>query len=148
VILLMLAGCGSYFMPDRNISDALPSTQIVGTWVLTGKSLELLKRDGYADSGKPHQIVFHADGRCDYSSVEFGPPKSSHETRAGTWMLLQNVPESGGTKANEVSMTFKEPGITRGEALNIARENGALILWKFYGDPDSWEFIEYRREQP
>jgi len=148
LILLTLAGCGSYFMPDRNIGDTLPSTQIVGTWVLSGKSLELLKRDGYADSGKPHQIVFHADGRCDYSSVEFGPPKSSHQTRAGTWMLLQNVPKNGGTKANEVKLTLQENGHERQESLDIARENGVLILWRYHGDPDSWEFIEYKREQP
>lgn len=138
LILLTLAGCGSYFMPDRNISDALPSTQIVGTWKLTERSLALLKRDGYPGLDKPQQIVFHADGRCEYAAalVEMEGRPLSYKARTGTWMLLQNVPESGGTKANEVSMTFKEPGVTRGEALNIARENGVLILWKFYGDPD------------
>jgi hypothetical protein len=27
-----------------------------------------------------------------------------------------------------------------------ARQEGELIMWKFHGDPDLWEFVEYTRK--
>jgi len=30
--------------------------------------------------------------------------------------------------------------------LNLKEKNGKLILWAWYGDPDSREFIEYIKE--
>lgn len=136
ILLLMLAGCGSYFMPDRNISDRIAEKDLVGTWVLTAESLKLLKRDGYQDAEQVQQIVFKDDGRCEYSGVEIYKPKLSYKSTQGSWKLKHDVKESGGTKANAIELPVA------GE-LNLARKDGVLILWAFYGDPDSWEFMEY-----
>jgi hypothetical protein len=29
--------------------------------------------------------------------------------------------------------------------VNFAEKNGTIRLWNYYGDPDSWEFVEYER---
>ena len=127
-------------MPDRNISDQIAAKDIVGTWVLDEESLKLLKRDGYQDAERPHQIVFHEDGRCEYSSVEIFMPRIRYKSEKGIWELKHNIKENYGTKANEIRLPVA------GE-LNLARKDGALILWDFYGDPDSWEFMEYKLKQ-
>ena len=32
--------------------------------------------------------------------------------------------------------------------LDFARENGMLILWDYYSDPDLWLFLEYTKSDP
>ena len=40
-------------------------------------------------------------------------------------------------------------GVRNYQARNMLRDQmkkGDLVFWEFYGDPDSWEFLEYRRD--
>ena len=65
----------------------------------------------------------------------------------GRWKLEHNT--TGGSnihKTNALSLEIKMPEMTDNRYLNFAEQDNKLILWNFYGDPDSWEFLEYERD--
>ena len=45
---------------------------------------------------------------------------------------------------NTIAIVIEKSDLTKGTGFGIAEEDGRLILWSFLGDPDSWEFIEYK----
>lgn len=144
---VLVAGCGSYFAPDRNISDRLDDSALLGTWYLTARSLALLKRDGFRDvAAYRYVMTFKSDRTCVFDSVLDAAKGGSHVTTACTWRLEHDTRgDSNAQKVNALLIQFDVDGVPQGRYLNFARESGILILWNYYGDPDAWEFMEYSR---
>ena len=138
--------CGRYFAPDRNAGELLAEIDVLGTWRLTAESLEELARGGF--SGAPshrYAIAFHAGGACDFASVLDVPPDAVYAETTCRWSLEHDATGCDSTaKKNVLLLSFPDG---RRACLNFAREHGRLVLWDWYGDPDSWEFLEYVRAQ-
>ena len=144
---VLVGGCGSYFAPDRNISDRLDDAAVLGTWYLSARSLALLERDGFR-RGTDHRytVTLNPDRSCAFDSVLDEAKGGSHVTTACTWRLEHDTRgDSNIQKANALRIQFELNGVRQGHYLNFARERSTLILWNYYGDPDAWEFIEYSR---
>jgi hypothetical protein len=90
VIAFVVLGsaCGRYFPPDIHLPRYATVEEIIGTWNLAAHTLGIAKRDGYvAPESTPHQIVFRADGTCDFRSItEFGH-KVEYRDALGSWKL-------------------------------------------------------------
>ena len=115
---------------------------------MTGKSLALLVRDGFSPAATNHYtIVFKADGSCLFQSVESFSEKHRYVSASGIWKLEHDTQgDSNIRKKNALRLELSVDGETHSRYLNFAREHGALILWNYHGDPDQWEFVEYRRD--
>jgi hypothetical protein len=140
-----IVACGGYFAPDRNIRERLDESELSGAWQLTARSLELLERDGFhRNPDSRYRLTLTADGECQFESVvdDF---KGGTDVRAPcTWRLEHDAADDSSIKrANILRVSFRPDG--RVLHFSFARQGGELILWNYYGDPDSWEFIEYSR---
>ena len=144
VFTLICAGCGSCFAPDRTIRDRLDDNAVVGTWQLTAESLKLLTRDGiHIIPNHRYPIVFRSDHTCEFDSVLESARGVSHLSTRCSWELHHDVGEE--RKANELRIALPTPTGLHAHNLDFTRDDGRLILWIYYGDPDLWEFIEYER---
>ncbi len=148
-IAFVTLACGGYFMPNRHISERVEDAAVIGTWRLTEKSLRTLERDGFR-RGPSHAytIVFEPNNQCRFASVNtfFGVDKPAYVDVRCTWTLEHDVPDSNDRRIpNQLKLEVDGPNGPFGWTLGFAREDGPLILWEFYSDPDLWEFLEYTK---
>ena len=135
---LLVSGCGSYCAPNRHIRDRVSDSAVVGTWRLTEDSLRNAVRDGFRrEPSHRYTISFNPDHTCDFASLDLF--QSSYISGPCTWRLEHDV--DGGARANRLRIDVRPPAREFLE-LDFAREDGVLILWQYYSDPDLWQFLE------
>jgi hypothetical protein len=145
LLSILASGCGSYCAPNRNIRDRVAETVVVGTWQLTDESLRNLARDGFRrDPSHRYTITVNANHTCDFASVVQFADIGYIKTPC-TWRLEHDVEGSSGRQANVLRADIPHGKSPFTLSLNFAREDGVLILWEFYSDPDLWQFLEYKK---
>ncbi len=147
----LLCGCWVWFPPpDIRLKRPVEPNEVIGCWELMESSLNTVTNahftfDPYIIKGKPeHKIVFNSDGTCIYQSLMQMPTK--YVNTNGTWKITQDS---------------KEPKISKLEiihhkqiyfSLDFMEKEKELIIWEFWGDPDDWQFLKYKKmkdsEQP
>lgn len=145
LLAAMSAACGSYCAPNRNIRDRVDDLAVVGSWRLTEESLRNLVRDGFRrETSHAYTITFRANHTCEFASaVQF--LDSAYRESPCTWRLDYDAEGSSGRQANLLSLDIPDRTTPFTISLNFAREEGVLILWEYYSDPDLWQFLEYKR---
>lgn len=144
---IILGGCGNYFAPDRNVKRKVTESEIIGTWRMTPDSLTLLKRDGFrSEPAHAYTITLNADGTFRFASVVDGFHGLRYVDVKGTYVLEHDTNGNSNIhKKNVLKIMIRAEGASQDCYLNFAEEDGSLLLWSYYGDPDLWEFIEYER---
>jgi hypothetical protein len=141
--------CGGYFMPSRDISERVEDVAVIGTWRLTEKSLRTLERDGFRrDPGHAYTIVFAPNNVCRFASVDtfLDLDKPTYVDARCTWTLEHDVRDSNDRRIpNQMKLEVNGPKGPFAWDFGFARDDGTLVLWEFYGDPDQWEFLEYAK---
>lgn len=147
ITLPFVAGCG---MPDFRIKRKVAANEIIGTWELDPKSSAFATDNDIdrhkADPTKVHAITFVAGGTCQFRSVLQMPTR--YVDALGEWEIS---PTDDDPKGSQIDISLKIEGDARHTfSMGLKEISGELILWQFWGDPDSWKFVEYRRqaEQP
>ena len=139
--MLVVTGCGSYCPPNRHIRDRVDDSAVVGTWHLTEESLRNLERDGFRrDPSHLYTITFKADHTCQFAS--FSQYVDTYIAAPCAWRLEHDV--NDGSRPNQLQIEIQSQ-TPHGDSLNFAREDGVLILWQYYSDPDLWQFLEYKK---
>jgi hypothetical protein len=146
LIAVVAVGCGSYFMPNRDISERVEEDAVIGTWRLTEESLRTLERDGFRrDPRHAYTIAFEPNSRCRFASV-LETDKPSYLDAPCTWTLQHDRKDSNGRRIpNQLRLSVSLPNGPYGTDLRFARSDGTLVLWTFYNDPDLWQFLEYAK---
>ena len=149
LVMILCAGCPRpLFLPDRNLKDYVRETDVIGAWNLQQESLDLLIRDGFAtNASHQYHIQFLTNGICVFQSVADKSIGGEYYDVQGTWKLEHDT--TGGSnfgKKNAIRLELPLPNTTHLSYLNLDKRDNALVLWSFYGDPDSWEFIEYMKQ--
>ena len=100
-------------------------------------------RDGYRPSeSSVHEIEFRDDGTCEFKSITEWPQKVTHRSLQGTWTLEHDTELKGERKRkNELNLSLGNEGLE----FYLTEDDGKIILWYWWGDPDSWEFIKYEK---
>lgn len=153
-LLLLAALCSGcprpLWLPDRNLTSRVERSDVVGKWALTTNSLGLLARDGFnADEHSAYTIDFRTDGTLAYQSVLAGFHTGTYLNIQGTWELQHDTKAHSNIRSkNAIEMTLNAPNMTYSRGLLFDKDKHGLILWEYYGDPDSWEFMEYRKAEP
>jgi len=140
---LLVAGCARYFTPNINLDRYATKEEIVGTWQLSPTTLELAEHDGYhPPKGQIHEIQFHPDGTCTFRSITEWGQKATYRSEEGTWALEHDTEHKGERKRkNELKVILGSEGLS----YYPTEEEGKILLWYWWGDPDSWEFIKYKK---
>lgn len=144
LVVSCLVGCGRYFTPNINLDRYATAQEIVGKWTLRADTLSLAQRDGYKPfNGAVHQIEFRKDGSCAFRSIiNEGLTDSRYTIAEGHWKLEHDTHRKDEReRKNELKLDLDHHGIT----FYLTEEEGHLLLWDFWGDPDSWEFIKYEK---
>ena len=146
LIALVAAGCGSYFMPHRDISERVEVDAVIGTWWLTEESLRMLERGGFRrEPGHAYTIAFEPNNRCRFASV-LETDKPSYLDAPCTWTLQHDWKDLNGRRIpNQLRLSVSLPNGPYGFDLGFARSDGTLVLWTPYSDPDLWQFLEYAK---
>ena len=145
---IMVGSCGRYFAPNRNLKEWVSESKLIGVWELTPKSLKLIEKGGYSPPpGALHTIKLKPDGLLEFRSALDWWDTARYVHQDGKWYLEHNTTGSDNVeKKNALRLElprFEVNGIV--VYLNFDETDGKLILWNYYGDPDSWEFLEYVR---
>lgn len=142
--ILFLAGCGRYFAPDIRLKRQVAANEITGTWVLRGDSLTIAKRDQFhpyhEQPGRMHEIELRPDGTCHFRSITQMP--TDYLDCEGEWQLGHS---SKDTNIPELDLLLKKGG-GYGFSLDFTEEDSHLVVWQYWGDPDSWEFLKYDKQ--
>ena len=146
LVSVITLACGSYFMPNRHISERVEEAAVIGTWQLTEESLRNLERDGFRrEPRRAYTIAFEPNNRCRFASV-LEIEKPSYLDAPCTWTLEHGVRDLNDRQIpNRLKLEVRGPNGPFGWDLSFARDDGALVLWEFYSDPDLWEFLEYAK---
>jgi hypothetical protein len=148
--LLGIVACRGCILPDRNLERRVAQHEVVGTWEMTSETLALLERDGTTfEEGVTFTIKLDEDGSAEFASARDGFDGVAYERLSGTWTLEHDTTRGDTTKkANTLRIELVWPD-AESRAVDhwyLVEVNGRLRLWQWYGDPDSWEFLEYVRE--
>ena len=153
VLILLTAFCTGcprpLWLPNRNLKSRVEQTDIVGKWILTTNSIGLLKRDGFkVNEHSVYTIDFRTDGTLVYQSVLAGFNTGTYQNVQGMWTLQHDTKIQSNTRSkNAIDMTLKTSEGTHSLCLLFDKDKHGLILWEYYGDPDSGEFMEYRKAE-
>jgi hypothetical protein len=148
VFAVLCSGC-PWPLPDRNLKEYVKEQDVVGRWNFQPESIALVVRDGFK-TNPTHQyhIQFLKDGTCAFRSVVDEFQGGNYRDVKGKWKLEHDT--TGGSnikKKNTIQIDLSIANGTHTRYLNFDKVDGTLVLWQFYGDPDSWEFMEYKKAE-
>ena len=150
--IILILSCAILFgcdrsLPDRSLKEYVSETDVVGKWKLTPESLALLTQFGFKEKPEhKYSIVFHPDGTCEYHTVVGYFEDIAYYEVAGSWELEKDtMGNSNYIKKNALRIEISTPNMDYTRYLNFDKKEGQIILWNYYGDPDSWEFLEYEK---
>ena len=141
-----LVACG----PDRDVKDPVGDREVMGLWVVSLDTLEILRRDGFVpDENNPLYVNLHPNGSCGRFSAELdwntGKPKVFLSSVC-RWKHLRDAKIGANARQkNLIELRLEEGQGERSRHLHLGRRDGELFLWEFYGDPDNGEYVEYVR---
>ena len=135
VLLVCDAGCLPDYFPRRPTNRWIDEAQLIGSWAAIGKHTPTRLQDG-------NRLQFATEMEIKNSGVCVVRWPDA-PTVIGKWGLLHDSIGAGGdTEKNVLQMRIVDGVVTE---FSISVENGHLALWRYIGDPDSREFIEFRK---
>ena len=148
VLTSLCLGCPGP-LPDRNLKQYVKEQDVVGMWNLSPAFLALLTRDGFKTNvSHKYHIQFLTNGVCSFQSVVGEFQSGTYHDEKGTWKLEHDTAgNSNVKKKNAIRIELALPNTRYVFYLNLDKRDQAFVLWNFYGDPDSWEFMEYERTE-
>lgn len=148
MLAVLCSGCPGP-LPDRNLKEYVKEQDVVGRWNFQSESIALVVRDGFkTNPTHQHHIQFLENGTCVFRSVVVVVGGGHYHDVKGKWKLEHNT--TGGSnikKKNTIQIDLAIANGIRTRYLNFNKEDETLVLWQFYGDPDSWEFMEYKKTE-
>ena len=141
--ILLLASCG-YFAKDIHLKREVAAKEVIGVWRLRDESLSMARKDSirpYSEQpDRLHEIEIRVDGTCRFRSITQMP--TDYLDCEGTWQLAHALNDK---HVPQLDFTLKKGG-GYGFSLDFTEEEGRLVLWEYWGDPDSWEFLKYDKK--
>ena len=139
VFMLSNSGCFSDYWPQHTVKDQLSEERLVGQWRLaTGSRNVIRDREGRK---LPTIIDLRAGGV--YRVERTGSQTIFAE---GGWTLRHGLMgDTGEIEANVVEMRAANQDAIN-DRFSVAAGRNGLVLWRYQGDPDEGEFVEYHKQ--
>jgi len=148
-VSVLLSSCLPDYFPRRHLTRKVEDRELIGTWRLTDKSADVLRRAGLMANQSKQQIVFKAPGSCLFQ----GYSEAAHAfvEAEGNYTLEYGASHlAGRSKVNVLEINLgvlPETGKIAYQRLYFAERNGHLIVWHYLGDADARMHIDYQRQQ-
>jgi hypothetical protein len=140
-IAALVAITACRFPSDIDLPRYASRDEIIGTWELSAGTLTLGKRAGYSPpAGRPHELVFRADGTCDFRSIIHFADKVDYLDAHGVWKLEHDV-GSPPSRKNQLEISID----TREIPFYLMDVTGRVEVWYPWSDPDEPTFIRYAK---
>ena len=139
----------SALTPPPDLRRYVTQEELIGVWVHTSDTERIIARDKPSGT-RPlkFHLTLYRDGTCDFNAVYESYDSFAYRQSSGRWRLEHDTEgNSNRRKKNAIAFNIKAPGFPRNMYLNLKERDEKLILWDWYGDPDSREFIEYVKEE-
>lgn len=162
--------CSIYFVEsNRDMKEILDENDVIGNWKLTKNSIDIFRQHNYnynynmsllykqkngfevreliprgklaIDRFYKYSIVFLKDGSCKIDSINNVENGTFFWVSDGTWKLIHHK-----SKLNSIIIDYNFKGSNYSIGFNIYKRGDHLVLWKYFADPDSGEFIEYEKK--
>lgn len=135
--------------PPPDLRRYVTQDELVGVWIHTASTERLIARDKPSGTRPLKcQLTLRSDGTCDFDSVYGLYYSLAYRKSTGSWKLEHDTDgNSNRRRKNAIAFDMESPEFAGNMYLNLKEKNGKLILWEWHGDPDSWEFIEYVKEE-
>ena len=139
VSAVLASGCWVSAIPRFTVlKRPVSSTELVGTWVLSEKSLKVIAVDGVIrNDGQEFEIILRADGSCSYRTI-LG---ERFVRKEGKWSLGY---DSSDYYRHRLDFQFGSEAVSR---MSIASDSEGLVLWESWGDPDEGIDLVYRQRK-
>jgi hypothetical protein len=135
--------------PPPDLRRYVTQNELIGVWIHNSSTERIIARDKPSGTrpSKCH-LTLHRDGTCDFDSVYGSYDSFAYRKSSGSWTLEHDTEgNSNRRKKNAIAFDMDSPEFAGNMYLNIKEKKGKLILWEWHEDPDSWEFIEYVKEE-
>jgi hypothetical protein len=159
LIIYVLAGCmvpilASCSLPDKKppfVHEFPKPEELVGTWKIDENSVKLLKEDNLLKLAKTsredHMFILRSDNTCYYRSYSGFSQYGRYISSEGTWKIVYSeldIYEGPSPVAVSIELEPTDSNFVSLE-LMLKRENGKLVMWKFFSDPDRYRFINFHK---
>ena len=147
--MLFLNNLTRALTPPPDLRRYVTDDELIGVWVHTSDTERIIARDKPSGTrpSKCH-LTLYKYGTCDFNVVYEGYDCFAYRNSSGHWKLEHDTEgNSNRRKKNAIAFDMEAPGFPGNMYLNLRKKDGRLILWDWYGDPDSREFIEYVKEE-
>lgn len=159
--VLFLSGCQA-LLPERSSKEHISELEVLGIWKMNKSTVDIVKRENKFDSSLGYTFELLPDSKCNFNSIivwRFKP--SDLKLKYCKWELNHDVVLYKENKqTNQLLMTISNTpfhlssGIKCSEndsiksrqttvKFDIAKVNEKISFFKYYGDPDTCEYIEY-----
>lgn len=151
VAAFAVAGCNQALgLSDRHVKEAPQASELIGAWHPSQASLAHLREQGLANSSPPdHKITLGQGGGCRFRShPDYSPSGNAlKEPESCTWSIAR---ARAYIRHVEHDLPVVELRLQTGTHTTISRyymtrEEGALVLWQYIGDPDYERYIDFSR---
>ena len=136
---------------NSDLKKGLNESDVVGVWKMSADSLKLLTREGFQpEASYKYTLTLKPDGKCHFASANVGITEGIYMIADGEWKLEHvTTGDSKFLKKNVLNIALNNANIDTIYITNIqfnfTQKRGNLLLWNYFGDPDSCEYIEYER---
>jgi hypothetical protein len=140
---LCLTGCG-FIYPDLRLQRHVSPSEVVGKWTLTKDSLDDIRSEGHDQNPIKGEhtdftIEFSEDGRVVYRSLLQEPTRKVE--RLGRWEIK---PHYKNNNTSILTLVFDDDSQYH-HSLEFTEADGKLVIWEYFGDPDSFRLAEYSK---
>lgn len=138
VFVLSHSGCFPDYWPQHTVKDKLSEEQLVGQWRLaSGNHNQIRDREG---KKLPQKLDIMATGVYQVERTG-GEPVFAQ----GGWTLRHGLMgDTGEIEANVVEVRAASRDAIN-DRFSVSADRNGLVLWRYQGDPDDGEFVEYHK---
>ena len=148
-IICIFANCSYLAISGSQGDIPIQAEELYGIWTLNRSTLDrgfgtaILKIE--KTESAEHTIELRNDGTCTYSTHTFFDPGGSYVRSEGSWSLKKDVKELvGETWYVEFDLRPNSYDVF-GSSFYVKRQNGRVVMYDFFGDPDLQQFVEFER---
>jgi len=148
IVALTCAGCGyivRYQIHFTEIDHPVTTEEIVGRWVMWSNKLDYAIAAGFKpQTNQEFAITIRSNGLCSYHSLDHKMREESpvYIEVDGPWSLRYYGPTNYHRNYLEFNKGRGLPSLYVGRG-----DQGTMVLYEYWGDPDDAKYIVYQKEE-
>lgn len=147
--MFLLNNIAGALTPPPDLIRYVTQDELIGVWVHNSNTERIIAREKpLGTSPMKCHLTLYGDGTCEFDSVYGSYSSFAYQKSSGSWSLEHDTEGSSNRlRKNAIAFDMESREFAGNMYLYLKEKKGKLILWQWYGDPDSRHFIEYVKEE-